>query len=182
MNLPTARLDRGAARPTRRLRRLSAMLAAAGLLLVCASANSGAPQKIVYPSTPVEGNPLRVRFEGPFHQPAPLLSLRVEGNRIITRFSTTDYVYTHLPPIPFVEAQITAPAAGDYLLVDERCAGNPPPPGPMCIEVSSQSLSIIAAPQIPATSPLGLLALIALALVGAQRIERAFTARERLRV
>ncbi len=182
MRMPAARLARDAARPTRRSLRLLRLLVAAGLLVIAAAANSAPLEKTVYPSTPIEGNALRVRFEGPFGQPAPTMTLHLDGHRIIARSVGTDFVYPDRPPVAYVEAQMTAPAAGEYLLVDERCNGNPPPPTGPCVEVSSQSLSIVAAPQIPATSRLGLLALIALALVGAQRIERAFTARERLRV
>jgi hypothetical protein len=139
---------------------------------------------LVIPSLPVEGGALTVRLDGgPFAQPAPQLTLEVEGNRIIATVSGDDFAYPDLPPIPAVQATIRAPHAGMYVLVHRACGGNPPPPQPGCSEVSQQTIEIAIAHAAPALAPWGLgLLLLCVAALAAQRIERALTAFERLRV
>lgn len=138
---------------------------------------------VLLPATPVEGGPLTARLEGPFAQPAPLLTLQVEGNQLIASVYSEDFVYPDLPPVPAVQATITAPQAGDYVLVVRGCGGNPPPPTPMCSIVSQQGFVVAEARAVPG---MGLLAaaclVLAVAALAAQRIERALTARDRLRV
>lgn len=138
--------------------------------------------KILIPPSPVAGGPLTVRFDGPFPAPAPVLSLRVEGNQVIARSSSADYVLPNEPAVAFVQATIAAPAAGAYVLVDERCDGLPPPPVPLCTRTVLQGFTVSQPPAIPALSGPAIAALLCLvALLGRQRIERAFTALERLR-
>ena len=139
--------------------------------------------KILLPAQPYEGTTLTVLFEGPFPQPAPVLTLRFEGNRLIARSFSPDFVQPGLPQVTSVSATIRAPGAGDYVLVDERCDGLPPPPQPVCSQVSQQGFSVFAAFPVPmdATWGTGLL-LLGVAALAAQRIERALTALERLRV
>ena len=139
--------------------------------------------KILLPSQPVEGGLITVRFDGPFPQPAPVLALRLEGNRLIARSFSPDFVQPALPQVASVSATIVAPRAGQYVLVDERCDGLPPPPQPVCVQVAQQSFTVLATVAVPAHGAwaLGLL-LLGVAALAAQRIERAFTALERLRV
>ena len=120
--------------------------------LFAPAALAGTNIKLLLPATPVEGGELRVRYEGPFSQPAPSLSLRIEGNRVIARSIGNDFAFPNLPIVVAVEAAIPAPPAGDYVLVDERCAGNPPPPQGPCAEVSSFGFSVVAAHSVPALS------------------------------
>lgn len=135
------------------------------------------------PAMPVEGGQLTARLEGPFAQPAPLLTLQLEGNHLIASVYSEDFVYPNLPPVPAVQATIAAPPAGEYVLVVRGCGGNPPPPAPMCAIVSQQGFVVAEALSIPATSAWAAGALVlAAAALAAQRIERALTARERLRV
>ena len=138
--------------------------------------------KILIPPTPVAGGPLTVRFEGPFAPPAPVLVLRVDGDLLIARSYAEDFALPG-PPVPYVEATNAAPAAGEYVLVDERCDGLPPPPLPVCTQAVLQGFTVAGTVAIPATGAwaAGCL-LLAVAALAAQRIERALTALERLRV
>lgn len=133
--------------------------------LFAPAALAGTNIKRLLPATPVAGGELRVRYEGPFSQPAPTLSLRIEGNRVIARSVGNDFAFPNLPTVAAVEAAIPAPPAGDYVLVDERCAGNPPPPQGPCVEVSSFGFSVIAAHSVPTLS--GWFALLLAALLAA---------------
>ena len=137
---------------------------------------------ILIPTTPIEGGPLTVRDVGPYAQPAPELSLRFEGDTLIARRELEDFGDPGLPQVAYVEATIGAPAAGQYRLVVENCGGNPPPPVPTCTQVPALGFSVSAAPAIPASGNAAIaIALLAIAAFGAQRIERAFTAFDRLR-
>lgn len=158
------------------------LLFGACLGLAACDALAGAPVKILLPANPVEGGVLRVRFEGPFSAPAPTMSLRIEGNRVIARSIGQDFQFPNQPQVAFVEASIAAPPAGDYVLVDERCDGNPPPPQGPCVVVASFGFTVIAAHSVPALSGWFALGLAVLLAASAQRIERALTAFERLRV
>lgn len=120
--------------------------------LFAPNALAGTNVKLLVPATPVERGELRVRFEGPFTQPAPVLTLRIEGNRVIARSVGTDFAFPHLPQVAAVEAAILAPPAGNYVLVDERCAGNPPPPQGPCVEVGSFAFTVIEAHSVPTLS------------------------------
>ena len=120
--------------------------------MFASAALAGTSIKLLLPAMPVERGELRVRYEGPFSQPAPVLTLRIEGNRVIARSVGNDFAFPNLPTVAAVEAAIPAPPAGDYVLVDERCAGNPPPPQGPCVEVSSFGFSVGAAHSVPAWS------------------------------
>ena len=132
----------------RAVKTISFLLAA----LIAPAALAGTNVKLLLPATPVERGELRVRYEGPFSQPAPVLSLRIEGNRVIARSVGNDFAFPNLPQVAFVEAAIPAPPAGSYVLVDERCAGNPPPPQGPCVEVTSFGFTVVAAHSVPALS------------------------------
>jgi hypothetical protein len=133
--------------------------------LFASAAVAGTNVKLLLPATPVEGGELRVRYVGPFSQPAPALTLRIEGNRVIARSVGNDFAFPNLPAVAAVEAAIPAPPAGRYFLVDERCAGNPPPPQGPCVEVSSLGFTVVAAHSVPALS--GWLVLVLAGLVAA---------------
>lgn len=155
--------------------------------------NCGEPSRIGYPArpmalvlvtpAPVEGGPLTVRLDGPFQQPAPQLRLHVDGQQVIAQVVVQDFVIPNQPPVASVQATIPAPAAGDYVLVERLCAGLPPPPLPLCTVASQQGFAVSEAFSVPAGSAWALVALgLGLAALAAQRIERALTALERLRV
>lgn len=138
--------------------------------------------KILIPPSPVAGAALTVRFDGPFPAPPPVLTLRLEGDQLIARSATADFVLPDQPTVAFVQASLVAPAAGAYVLVDERCDGLPPPPVPQCTRNVLHGFTISEPPAIPTASGAALVAAACLlVLLGGQRIERAFTALERLR-
>jgi hypothetical protein len=118
----------------------------------------------LHPEPIIEHGPLRVRLVGPFPQPAPILSVRAEAGQILVRTYFEDYGYPNLPPVPQVEASITAPAAGRYDLVRLSCSGNAPPPSPPCSVVARGTIDISQVPAIPAGGAIGWTAL-ALGLV-----------------
>jgi hypothetical protein len=139
---------------------------------------------LITPAAPVEGTALTVRLEGgPFSQPAPRLTLQVEGHEIVATVTGDDFVFPNLPQVPSVQATIRAPEAGHYLLIHRSCGGNPPPPSPDCAVVSQQTIEIATAHAVPAMEAFGFaVLLLGVAALAAQRIERALTAFERLRV
>lgn len=138
---------------------------------------------VIVPATPVEGGPLTVRLDGPFPQPAPTLRLHVDGAQVIAQVVVQDFVIPNQPPVASVQATIPAPPPGQYVLVQRLCAGLPPPPLPLCTVVSQQGFAVAEAHSVPGAGVWGLALLaVALAALAAQRMERALTALERLRV
>lgn len=113
----------------------------------------------IQPDAPVEGQTFRLRLEGPFAQPSPILSVRVVGDDVIASAYFEDFADPRLPQVPYVEVATTAPPAGEYDLVHQTCAGSAPPGSPPCNVVATGTLQVSPAAQIPAASNYGLIAL-----------------------
>lgn len=137
------------------------VLAAVMLLALASTVDATTTSLVVSPDPLVEFRRFRVRLDGPFGQPAPVVQIRIESGQIIVQTSSVDYVDPSLPPVAAVGAEAIAPAAGPYELLDVRCAGNPPPPLPGCTIVARRSIEVGPVPPIPST---GFASLAALAL------------------
>jgi hypothetical protein len=143
------------------VRACARVLAPTLLLVLAGTAQATTAPLVISPDPLIEYRAFRVRLDGPFGQPAPVVQVRIEAGQIIVQTSSVDYVDPSLPPVAAVEAVAFAPAAGTYELIDVRCAGNPPPPLPGCTIASRRHIEVGPVPPIPST---GFASLAALAL------------------